>query len=381
MKRIPAYAKLISMKIEEQIISSYELQYPLDSIAPLDQILFIDIETTGFLSSSSSIYMIGTLSYKDNNWQLRQFFANQPEEEKQILEAFFEFAQEYSFLIHYNGNTFDLPFIANKAQKYGLDNVLSTMTGLDIYRRITPYKNLLKLPDCKLKSVEEFLGISREDEYSGGELIEVYKEYTSLHDYDLLQKLLLHNSDDMKGMLDILPILSYFDLFNNELKATKVSANYYQDINGIPKSELLIGLSFEHTLPVEISFMGCGCYFKAEGNSATLLVPIFEEELKYFYANYMEYYYLPLEDTALHSSIATYVDKDFRQKAKPENCYTRKISKYLPQWDTLVNPFFKREYKSKELFFELTDEIKQNRKLFSDYSKHVINHIAFQKQP
>lgn len=367
------------MKIEEQVINNFNLQYPLEQTAPLNDILFLDIETTGFLSSTSSIYMIGTLTYTDSNWVLKQFFANQEEEEKQILEAFFEFAKSYSHIIHYNGNTFDIPFISNKAEKYGLTNTLIDCNSLDIYRIINPYKNLLKLQDCKLKTVEEFLGCSREDEFSGGELIPLYKEYTSTHDYDLLQKLLLHNSDDMKGMLEVLPILSYADIFNSTLTPTKVSANYYTDINGIPKSELLIGLSWETPLPKPVSFMGKGCHFKGEGTHGTLLIPIFEEELKYFYANYKDYYYLPLEDTALHRSIGAYVDKEFRENAKASNCYTRKFSKYLPQWDIVVSPFFKRDYDSKDLFFELTDDIKKDRDLFSRYAKHILIQIAEQK--
>ena len=66
----------------------------------------------------------------------------------------------------------------------------------------------------------------------------------SSRDYTLYHTLLLHNSDDMKGMLEILPILSYYDLFNNSLKARKVQANYYNDIHGIPRRELLMKLIF-----------------------------------------------------------------------------------------------------------------------------------------
>lgn len=373
------YGTLINMKIEEIILNSFEIEYPLSRIRPLDEILFIDIETTGFLSSSSSIYMIGCAFYKDSNWCIKQFFAQSPDEESSILEAFFDFAKSFNFIIQFNGNTFDLPFIKNKAEKYGLTNIIDGLDGIDIYRRINTYKSFLKIEDCKLKTIEEYLGIQRDDIYNGGELISVYKEYVNSRDFDLYQSLILHNADDMKGMLEVLPVLSYFDLFNTPLTATKVSASTYQDVNGITRKELLIHISFASALPVPISFMGKGCHFKAVGNTGTLIVPIYEEELKFFYANYKDYYYLPIEDTALHKSIATYVDKEFREQAKASNCYTRKISSYLPQWIVLVEPFFKREYDSTDLFFELTDEIKSNRKLFSEYASHILNTIAFQK--
>ena len=230
------------MKTEEIILGNFNLKYPLERLAPLNQILFLDIETTGFLSSGSSIYLIGCAFYSEGNWIIRQWFAQSPDEEAELIKSFLSFAGNYSYLIHYNGNTFDLPFIKNKAAKYGLPCSFTNMEGLDIYRRIMPYKNFLKLPDCKLKTIELFLGISREDTYNGGELIKVYSDYITSHDYTLYRTLLLHNSDDMKGLLEILPVLHYYDLFNCDIKARKVQANYYNDIHGVPRKELILQL-------------------------------------------------------------------------------------------------------------------------------------------
>ena len=366
------------MKTEETILGNFTMDYPLERLAPLDQVLFLDIETTGFLAASSNLYLIGCAFYSEGNWNIRQWFAQSLDEEAELLKSFLKFAEDYSYLIHYNGNTFDLPFLKKKAVQYGINCNFEQLEGLDIYRRIAPYKNFLKLPNCKLKTVEEFLDIKREDGYSGGELIQVYKDYISSHDYNLYHTLLLHNSDDMKGMLEALPILSYYDLFNYSIKARRVQANYYNDIYGIPRKELILQLIIPSPLPMPISFMGKGCHFKGDGYEGTLIVPIYEEELKYYYANHKNYYYLPTEDMAIHKSIATFVDKDYREQAAAANCYTRKFSLYLPQWEVLVEPFFKREYKSSDLFFELTDNIKKDRELFSGYASHVINAMAMQ---
>jgi hypothetical protein len=74
--------------------------------------------------------------------------------------------------------------------------------------------------------------------------------------------------------------------------------------------------------------------------------------------------------------VATFVDKAHRVQASAYNCYTRKFSMYLPQWDVIFEPFFKRDYKSRELYFELTDDLKRNRAAFSAYANHVLNMIA-----
>ena len=46
------------MKKSEETLEDFAISYPLDKLAPLEQILFLDIETTGFTSRTSYLYMI-----------------------------------------------------------------------------------------------------------------------------------------------------------------------------------------------------------------------------------------------------------------------------------------------------------------------------------
>ncbi len=364
------------MKISNQVLDNFSIGYPIENLAPLEEMLFVDIETTGFTANSSKLYLIGCVYYKDNTWQTIQWFAEQYEEEKDLLDAFFDFAKAYPYLVHFNGNRFDLPYISQKCEQLGLPYSFEAFQGIDLYKRIAPYKFFLKLPNCKQKTIEQFLGIKREDLYTGGELIQVYHNYVKAPSEDGLQMLLLHNFEDLKGMLEILPILAYYDLFNHPVKARKVQANSYLDVNGNRRKELIIYLALDWALPVPHSTYAGGCYFKADAFEAMIKIPIVQEELKYFYSNYKDYYYLPEEDVALHKSVASFVDKDYRIPATAATCYTRKYSDYLPQWNIVFEPFFKRDYKSSELFFELTDEIKRDRHAFNDYATHVLNMMA-----
>ena len=70
------------------------------------------------------------------------------------------------------------------------------------------------------------------------------------------------------------------------------------------------------------------------------------------------------------------MDKKHRIQASAANCYTRKLSSYLPQWEVVFEPFFKRSYTEKEIFFELTEERKMDRELFARYAGHVLGMLA-----
>ena len=159
------------------------------------------------------------------------------------------------------------------------------------------------------------------------------------------------------------------------LRAIKVQANRYKDFDGKDKSEVYMKLALPVELPSSVAGNESGCFFKAKGREATLKVPLYETELKYFYSNYKDYYYLPQEDMAIHKSLATFVDKDFREKAKPENCYTKKEGQYLMEWDLVFAPFFKRDYTDKSFFFDLNENMKKSRFAMSLYACHVVAHV------
>ncbi len=352
--------------------AAYPLELLLDDNSTLDDILFLDIETTGFTARSSSLYLIGVVYHQEDGWVYTQWLAEQYDEEMQVLTAFFEFAEHFRYLVHYNGNRFDLPYLQQKCVQFDLPYNFDSFTGIDIYRRIAGYKEILGLTDLKQKTIERFIGLDREDVYSGGELISVYHDYACTKDENLLKDLLLHNAEDLEGMLAVCGMLAYPDLFLKPVRVMKVQANYFKDLEKKRSQEIIMKLRFQAPLPRPISFRSLGCYFSGEGLDGSLRVSLFEEEMKYFYSNYKDYYYLPAEDTAIHKSIATFVDKEHRVQATASTCYTRKKSLYLPQWEILFTPFYKREYRSRETYFELTDDFKKSRSGFNMYASHIL---------
>ncbi|MBQ6588440.1 MAG: ribonuclease H-like domain-containing protein [Butyrivibrio sp.] len=364
-----------------------------------DEILFIDIETTGLSPKTADLYLIGVSYRQGNTWHIVQFMSESIDHEKEILINFQTLLKDFKYVVHFNGNRFDIPFLQEKFSKYGLNDAFENVESFDLYKKISPYKLQLGLPDCKQKTIELYLGIDREDKYDGGKLIPVYKEFVEDKDPEKLRLLLLHNFEDVKGMFELLPMMRYlefFNLFKNmpkvsirtdeeiddnaydyelPVRARKVQANYYKDLDGTQKQEVYMKLSLPFELPSSLSGNLDNCYFKIVGSEATLRVPLYEQELKYYYSNYKDYYYLPKEDMAIHKSIAEFVDKAYREKATPENCYTKKAGQYLLEWDLVFAPFFKEDYKDKRFFFDLNENLKKSRFAMSLYASHVIAHI------
>lgn len=346
------------------------LSYPIKEY-DINDIVFFDIETTGFSPETTALYLIGCVYYKEGSWNIIEWFADDYSSERNILESFFRFIKNYKVLLHYNGTGFDIPYILKKCKFHNIDYNFDEIISIDIYKCIYPYKKVLKVENLKQKTIEKFLDINRNDTYTGGELIDVYRNYLKYkHDNDakheeLLNLLLLHNEEDLKGMLTIIQILCYSDLFEKDFEITKVF---------LEEEFLQIQFLLSNSLPKRVSYGNETIYISAFGNHATIKVTLYKNELKFFYDNYKDYYYLPNEDTAIHKSVAFYVDKDFRTRAKAANCYSKKTGCFVPQYKDIILPYFKIDYYDKIKYVEATNEFLNNYDEVKKYVRHLFSH-------
>ena len=109
----------------------------------LNDTMWFDIETTGLSASVSTIYLIGLIVFNEGNPFLIQLFADDLDSEVLILKKFLEIAATKKTLIHFNGSTFDIPFIEKRCSRHDIPCDL-TCSSIDIYKEIRPYKNFFK---------------------------------------------------------------------------------------------------------------------------------------------------------------------------------------------------------------------------------------------
>jgi hypothetical protein len=195
------------MKIINTIISKeFEMNNYLNEYSAC----FIDIETTGLSRTFNYIYLIGILHHNSTNnaWEITQLLADNKNDEKIILRKFIKFIANFSKIITFNGNTFDIPFINERLNILDIDYEITMDKSFDIYKIIKENRYYLNLDSLKLKSLEEYLGIYRDDIYSGKDCIRFYLDYAKNRDSDLKKRILQHNYDDLYYMLDVMEILN-----------------------------------------------------------------------------------------------------------------------------------------------------------------------------
>lgn len=318
--------------------------------------LFFDIETTGLSAKRDMVYLIGCVYFRDGSWHMKQWFADSRDAEREILLHFFMFSSRFAVLVHFNGTTFDIPFLRERAARFQTPVSRSDQESLDIYRHIRPLKKLFGLEDCRQKTLERLLGTAREDPYDGGQLISFYWNYLAGHDESLLHFLLLHNEEDVRGLPCLLAFLSYEAFFSGPFSLES------ETLSGEGAGRLSISGRSRFVLPLPCRFSEDSCSVSCEGNRITLDLPVFRGSLKYFFRDYASYYYLPEEDRAIHKSVAAYVDKAHKKKATAKTCYQKREGIFIPVPQKAADglPVFREDYKHKPVYVEYKQELWQD---------------------
>lgn len=390
--------------------------YPYTFLHPQDKSAFFDIETTGLSPNASSLYLAGLMRFDTarRQWTLCQWFADNYQSEKKIIQSFLDALSDVEYLYHFNGQTFDIPYLLKKCTRHDIvpsaqcKKLLedkSSSHSIDLLKKIRPLRHALSLEKCKQSDLECYLGLKRTDIFSGADLISVYSEYMQKKILDpknaekLEQVLLLHNHDDIEMMLNLCSLLTYGEYLSEEETNRLICSETLKTMKIRQENrQLFVTLTLPDPVPKNISITACyphpssieadigsllpNANLTFRDKTASFAFPLYCGTLKFFFPDYENYYYLPAEDTAVHKSVAEYVDRKHRKKATATTCYIKKESTFLPNLCTIKKakqktpenqyPLFCHQYKDKLSFYELTDRLISSHAFWADYIKNQL---------
>lgn len=262
--------------------------------------IVLDIETTGFSRQNASIILIGLVIKSENQLISKQIFSENLDEERFILLELMNILKSLDnyFFITYNGHSFDLPFINAKLQQHSINDQLNLNNNFDLYRLIRKNKKLLNLERHNLKSIEKFLGIKRSDTISGKESIQLYFDYLESSSEVILDKILLHNYEDIKYLLPLLEILKYFSY--NQIMAIypkKIGNNCFLEHWKIHNNFLKINLSGNKKY--QMNYYDEFCTIKSIQNNLKIKIALKEfliDDTKYHLINHKVFYKKDFDD-------------------------------------------------------------------------------------
>lgn len=312
--------KLFKTKIKDTKYSEISTYAPLND----QRALYVDIETTGFSRKHDMIYLIGLLYYEKGELVILQYLCEKVSDEYELLYKFNQLVLNFEELIHFNGDSFDLPFIKERMKLYRIRENLSELKSLDFLKLIRPFKKVLGTDNLKLKTMEKLAGYNRVDPFSGGELIQLYDAYKD-GDKKLETTFILHNEEDMVG-------LYYLNLFRPLISLTHLAITN-KDFNLIiDRDHMICQVLISLALPLnyyDIDLKREEYSILLKNNNLRITLPLYNGEYKTYFDDFENYYYLTHEDYAIHESVASFVQTKYKKKATKHTAYTKREDIYI----------------------------------------------------
>ncbi len=234
--------------LHKKLLQHYEFKNKfLEDIA--SELAYVDIETSGFSAQYNNIISITILIRENDKYYIYQSFSSNEEKECEDLIDFYNLIKSKKYIVTYNGKSFDIPFINTSMSKYGLPYNLNDLISIDLYKDMRILNRKLNIPNVKLKTVEKYFDIFRQDQLSGSDVVELYNLYMRNKQDKYMKLILEHNFEDVS----YLPII-----FDNIL--CKYDYSYYSQNLGLLKVENAtikvnqknISIKFESIYPFKI---------------------------------------------------------------------------------------------------------------------------------
>lgn len=177
----------------QRLPKSHPLLHYLAGFCQDQDFAIVDIETLGL--SERPIILLGIAKPTKDKVCTTQFLLRDIQDEPSAIWALISQLQPTSSLITFNGRSFDIPYIKQRLAYYGLDASLdnSHFDVLHFTRRALRHK----LPDCKLETVEKYIGIQRDINIPGALVPHFYDSYLRTKNVGPLVAIVEHNRQDL----------------------------------------------------------------------------------------------------------------------------------------------------------------------------------------
>ena len=188
-KEIP----LIQKWLWQRFPKSHPLLHYLAGFCQDQDFAIVDIETLGL--SERPIILLGIAKPTKTHVCTSQFLLRDIQDEPSAIWALISQLEPNLSLITYNGRSFDIPYIKQRLAYYGLDAPLDNphFDVLHFTRRALRHK----LSDCKLETVEKYIGIKRDINIPGALVPHFYETYLRTKNAGPLVAIVEHNRQDL----------------------------------------------------------------------------------------------------------------------------------------------------------------------------------------
>ncbi|MBI5834505.1 MAG: ribonuclease H-like domain-containing protein [Armatimonadetes bacterium] len=176
--------------------------------APPGEVVFLDIETCGL--RGLPLFLVGLARLGESDVEVDYLLARQQNEEPAVLALAAELLVGASWVVTFNGSTFDLPYLEQRRAFHRTPPFPKPAHCdlLDHARRIVGQR----FGDCRLQTLERELCRRPRPpgDVPGAQIPSTYQRWVDTRDAGLLAPIVTHNGHDLLTMVGLLTALADF---------------------------------------------------------------------------------------------------------------------------------------------------------------------------
>lgn len=176
---------------------SHPSVYQTSSFFDVEELVIFDIETMGLFGSP--IILFGIAKQRNNILTTTQILLKDISNEPSALLETYKELDESRALLSFNGKSFDIPYFQSRLAFYGL-SALDEKAHFDLlhYTR-RAWRD--KLENCKLNTVEDYLGVKRDIDLPSSLVPNFYDTYLKTGNPGPLVPIIEHNKQDLVSLV------------------------------------------------------------------------------------------------------------------------------------------------------------------------------------
>lgn len=163
--------------------------------ASLEDLVVLDLETAGFWGCP--VFLVGLLLAEEGRLVTLQLLARDYPEEAGIVAATAAVLASRSLLVTFNGKSFDVPFLAERAVVHQVALASTGLQHVDVLH-VARRRYATELADCRLQTLERHVaGIERSGDLPSAEIPAAYHAFVASGSLKTLAPVLHHSRVDL----------------------------------------------------------------------------------------------------------------------------------------------------------------------------------------
>lgn len=248
--------------LKQEVVFSklFDVTEIVDELLRLEDILFLDTETTGLSGGTGTMaFLVGLGYFTKTGFLTEQYFLDDPSEEMELLNKLDLTLSKFKVLVSYNGSSFDLPLLKTRFLINRLEPPFIKFQHIDLLH-LSRKLWKLRLPALKLRDVEsEILNFFREEEEVPSWMVpQIYFDFIRNRDARPLKGVFYHNCMDVLSLAVIFIHIS--ELLSNPIKKSQLHgfdllsiAKLFENYGLLEESAYLYKISLERGIPSNLS--------------------------------------------------------------------------------------------------------------------------------